>query len=155
MLEQPIESWMPMTRNIARSMARKHHAPPDSVLDDAIMGLAVAWAAPTTYASPSTHIKLHVLKGMRDKKRRQGPPTVDIDQFFHLEDSTPAVTELAFNRELWGHVAALPPEQSKPIQLVYKWGFSQDEAAAMLGIPQSTLSDRIRKGVAKLKERLA
>lgn len=155
MLDRPVEAWMPMAHRIARSMARKHHAPADSVLDDAIMGLAVAATAPKLYSSPSTHIKRHIQKGMRDKPRQAGPPTVDIDEFFHLEDHAAGVSELAFHRELWTQVGKLPPEQSRPIQLVYKWGFSQDEAASMLGVPQRTLSDRIRKGIQTLNQRLA
>jgi RNA polymerase sigma-70 factor (ECF subfamily) len=50
---------------------------------------------------------------------------------------------------------ALVEDQRLALALCYEQGLSQKEAAAVLEVPESTLSDRLRAGLAKLKKSLA
>jgi RNA polymerase sigma-70 factor (ECF subfamily) len=51
-------------------------------------------------------------------------------------------------------LAALPAEQSRPIELAYFGGFSHSEIAAMLEMPLGTVKGRIRLGLEKLRGQL-
>jgi RNA polymerase sigma-70 factor, ECF subfamily len=49
---------------------------------------------------------------------------------------------------------ALPPEQSRVIELAYFGGFSHSEIASMLGTPIGTVKGRMRLGLEKLRGQL-
>jgi RNA polymerase sigma-70 factor (ECF subfamily) len=53
--------------------------------------------------------------------------------------------------EVRAALAALPDDQSTPIELAYFGGFSHTEIAAMLDMPLGTVKGRIRLGLEKLR----
>ena len=58
-------------------------------------------------------------------------------------------------REVRSALAALPPEQSRVIELAYFGGFSHSEIATMLDTPIGTVKGRMRLGLGKLRDALA
>jgi RNA polymerase sigma-70 factor (ECF subfamily) len=58
-------------------------------------------------------------------------------------------------REVRSALDALPPEQSRVIELAYFGGFSQSEIASMLDTPIGTVKGRMRLGLQKMRGRLA
>lgn len=65
------------------------------------------------------------------------------------------VARQAEAREVQEALAALPPEQSKVIELAYFGGFTHTEIATMLEMPVGTIKGRMRLGLDKLRTRLA
>jgi RNA polymerase sigma-70 factor, ECF subfamily len=58
-------------------------------------------------------------------------------------------------RHVRGALGALPPEQSRVIELAYFGGFSHSEIAEMLGMPLGTVKGRMRLGLEKVRASLA
>jgi len=89
------------------------------------------------------------------------PPRLDLDDEQLLEshpsrdltDAEAIRRETA--RELRGALAALPPEQSKVIELGYFGGLSHAEIAELLGDPIGTVKGRMRLGLEKIRATLA
>ena len=57
-------------------------------------------------------------------------------------------------REVRSALAALPPEQSRVIELAYFGGFSHSEIASMLETPIGTVKGRMRLGLQKMRGEL-
>ena len=57
-------------------------------------------------------------------------------------------------REVRSALAALPPEQSRVIELAYFGGFSHSEIAVMLDTPIGTVKGRMRLGLQKMRGEL-
>lgn len=53
--------------------------------------------------------------------------------------------------EVRGAIGELPGDQSRVIRLAYFGGFSQNEIAAMLGLPLGTVKGRMRLGLEKMR----
>ena len=57
-------------------------------------------------------------------------------------------------REVRSALAALPPEQSRVIELAYFGGFTHTEIASMLDTPIGTVKGRMRLGLQKMRGEL-
>jgi len=57
-------------------------------------------------------------------------------------------------REVRSALGALPPDQSRVIELAYFGGFTHSEIAAMLNMPLGTVKGRMRLGLDKLRREL-
>lgn len=60
----------------------------------------------------------------------------------------------AGRRELWAAVAALPAEQRRILEGIYRDGKTYQEVSDDLGVPLGTLKRRLRDGMAALRVRL-
>ncbi|MBI2932880.1 MAG: sigma-70 family RNA polymerase sigma factor [Planctomycetes bacterium] len=87
-------------------------------------------------------LKLHRSHQRRRSRERDAAPRTDLQ---HASAETEALQSL---------LRDLEPELRLPLLLCYQEGFSQAEAAAVLGLAPRTLSDRIRRGLDLLKERI-
>ncbi len=58
-------------------------------------------------------------------------------------------------RELWNAVAALPIDERRVLDGVYRKGQTYEQVAAETGIPLGTMKRRLRDGLATLKRRFA
>jgi RNA polymerase sigma-70 factor (ECF subfamily) len=90
-----------------------------------------------------------------------GTPRLDADDEAALAARpAPELTEAEAlrretSREVRGALKALPPEQSRVLELAYFGGFSQSEIAKMLEMPLGTVKGRMRLGLEKVRANLA
>ena len=89
----------------------------------------------------------------RQEQRRSPDGTLNIDDVFHLAD-----TSLDLNHEQWANehilkwlIVQLPPDQWQAIEMSFFKGFSHIEIADHLREPLGTIKSRIRQGLQTLK----
>jgi len=86
-------------------------------------------------------------------RRRAGDDGLD-ERLEAAERTDVEAARLAEAREVRSALAALPPEQSRVIELAYFGGFTHTEIAEILGAPVGTVKGRMRLGLEKLRDRL-
>jgi RNA polymerase sigma-70 factor, ECF subfamily len=100
------------------------------------------------------HRAIDVLRrNLRHDQRRASDE--GLEERFEAPDRTDvAAARREEAAEVRDALAALPPEQSKVIELAYFGGFSHSEIAHMLQTPVGTVKGRIRLGLEKLRGQL-
>lgn len=76
------------------------------------------------------------------------------ERFEAAEHTDVQAARAAEAREVHSALKALPPEQSRVIELAYFGGFSHTEIAEILGAPVGTVKGRMRLGLEKMRDRL-
>lgn len=93
-----------------------------------------------------------------DALRLRGDRPMDPHVLLHTlvsdEDGDDTGTNYEDRDQLRSALAALPPEQSKPIVLSVFYGMTAREIAHREAIPLGTVKTRIRRGLARLREAL-
>jgi RNA polymerase sigma-70 factor (ECF subfamily) len=93
-------------------------------------------------------------RGMVHERRRASDEGLD-ERFESGERTEAEVARRDEAREVRDALGALPPEQSKVIELAYFGGFSHSEIAEMLDTPIGTVKGRMRLGLEKMRARLS
>lgn len=98
-------------------------------------------------------VAIDLLRSERGRKRREAENTMG------STDAVPSTERTALDKEM-AHavrsaVAELPVNEREAISLCYEQDLSQEHAGEILGIPQQTISIRIRSGLERLRLRLA
>ena len=91
-----------------------------------------------------------------DARRQSREEPLDTVETVPASAPDPADSTLAaeWRRVVLAALAALTPEQRRPIELAYYAGMSQSEIAAALGQPLGTIKTRIRTGMFALRDAL-
>jgi len=91
-----------------------------------------------------------------DRPRRLREASIETAETVAATGPDPAESTLAgeSRRAVHAALAALAPEQRRPIELAYYTGMSHSEIATALGLPLGTIKTRIRTGMLTLRERL-
>jgi RNA polymerase sigma-70 factor (ECF subfamily) len=114
----------------------------------AARGSVKAWLATMTRARA-----IDWLRSSQARLVRDGSPIEDVPP---IAAATPGPEEAAMDSSrqhvLRKHIGALPPEQSRLIELSFFSGFSHSEIAEKLGIPLGTVKSRIRQGMRRLRD---
>jgi RNA polymerase sigma-70 factor (ECF subfamily) len=87
----------------------------------------------------------------RERARRFDRPDVVV---LHQAHAAPSPEEEALDRELWGEVRGLPPQQRDAVLLVYAEDLSHAEAAAVMGCTERTVSWHLHAARKRLRARL-
>src|SRR4051794_36890119 len=134
----------------------------EDVIQDALLSL---WRANTRYDRTRGSVRTWILgivhnraidllrRAMVHDRRRASDE--GIEERFEARERTEL--EVARNdeaREVHAALRALPPEQSKVIELAYFGGFSQSEIAELLQTPIGTVKGRTRLGLEKMRGEL-
>ena len=94
------------------------------------------------------------LRASAARRRREGPWEEGFDTPSEGADPLTASAESERRRTVLSAIAALPPEQRRPIELAFLQGLSHSEIAGRLEEPLGTVKTRIRLGMMKLRETL-
>jgi RNA polymerase sigma-70 factor (ECF subfamily) len=89
--------------------------------------------------------------------RRETPMDPDILTSVLLSSDTSPDTADRFTttEEIRDALAALPPNQSRPVVLMTFYGLTASEIAERDGLPVGTVKTRVRRGLGALRERMA
>ncbi|MCC7510122.1 MAG: sigma-70 family RNA polymerase sigma factor [Planctomycetes bacterium] len=90
-------------------------------------------------------------RNLRRKRATRSHAPLSEDAAMNL-DHGPERNEL--NNLLRGALSTLPPDQREALVLTHISGFTQQEAADLLGVPLNTLKARVRRGLDTLHDRL-
>jgi RNA polymerase sigma-70 factor (ECF subfamily) len=120
---------------------------------EASRGTAFSWALTLT--------RNRAIDRLRSRRRRaellenSAPSDLGLDE----NSSGPSADDSADTSDQAAAVRAavdtLPPDQQSALKLAFFGGFTQEEIAARLSTPLGTIKARIRRGLLKLRERLA
>jgi RNA polymerase sigma-70 factor (ECF subfamily) len=114
----------------------------------AARGSVKAWLATMTRARAIDWLRSSQARLVREGSR--------IDELAPLAVAGPGPEQAAMDsgrqQALRKHMGALPPEQSRLIEMSFFSGFSHSEIAERLGIPLGTVKSRLRQGMCRLRE---
>jgi RNA polymerase sigma-70 factor, ECF subfamily len=103
------------------------------------------WLYRVTYTATIDYLRMW--------QRRPQRETAEIIDLFGGQRAASPENDL-LNRELWGKVRSLPPQQRDAVLLVYGQDLSHDEAAAILGCTGKTVSWHLHEARKRLKIQL-
>jgi RNA polymerase sigma-70 factor (ECF subfamily) len=98
----------------------------------------------------------HAIDELRRRRvRPSAAPSDDEEHAANIADDGPGLLELAATslerRRISEALRAIPPAQSRAIEMAYFEGYTQQEIADQLGEPLGTVKTRMRLGMQKLK----
>lgn len=135
---------------LARSVLRDDHLA-DEVVQDTFVKAHGALASFRGAASVRTWLSSICYRTCVDQLRRRGADVVPIE--LARQRSTPEDHDLRL--VLQDALRALPEDEQRAFTLVHVLGYSREEAAAVLGVPASTLRSRTARAQTRLAETLA
>jgi RNA polymerase sigma factor (sigma-70 family) len=89
--------------------------------------------------------------------RRETPMDPDIltNVLLSADESPDTADRWSTTEEIRDALAALPPNQSRPVVLMTFYGLTASEIAERDGLPVGTVKTRVRRGLGALRERMA
>lgn len=147
---------------LARSYPRLMKPPMNLEAEDLLgavaerMMKALREARPTSMRQYFALASQHMRWELNDLARRldEQPPAVEIQDDFALAPSTSDSGLTTDGRRMLEAIDKLPEDEREVFDLIRIQGMAMPEAAAVLGVSESTVKRRLRKGLANLAEAL-
>jgi RNA polymerase sigma factor (sigma-70 family) len=137
---------------VCRSVARDHHA-----AEDAFQAVFLALARrPGAVRDPSaagwlSRVAYHA--ALRARRQPSDAP-LSADPVSHAADPADQAGRAEVGPLLHAELNRLPEKYRLPVVLCHLHGFTQQEAAAQLGLPLGTVATRVRRGLDRLRDQL-
>ena len=121
-----------------------------------------AWRHASSYDVRRGHVTTWLLTITRNtaidavRYRRETPIDPEVLTSVLMAGSTSSETadRWATTEEIRDALAALPPDQSRPVVLMTFYGLTANEIAERDGLPVGTVKTRVRRGLRALRERM-